>query len=723
MSNPKISFPESNIPEKKKDKEWYKKTIQAIVCGTLTPANDLSRSLMSDCYRFFNGTQGGDEFNFMQTAEDGDSLPAIWINYNKIRIKVEVLMGELASKGYDFSVESVNKDAVSRKMTMRNKLFVAMRMQELHQELEELYQLPIMQGDFIPKDEDELKEYMNGNYKENSEIVMKFCIKFLLKKFDWAYTRIALFRDILIAGRCFCKTELKNGWVTYKRLDPRNVVFDINASDDFLTDSTYKGYYDYMPLADAAEQFGLTKDEIEDLKRCKGFSDSPTSFSVGDLFQGDGAAKDMISQMGNRFFDGDKNSLRVMVFYAEWHDTRIEARKYSDDQYGNQHTKTAKDTDKGEDIEKKRIKTIRKAYLIGGKIVKEEGILKNEIRSCDDPSDTQMSIESLVPNYLDYTGVSKVMQLTGLQKLKDIIMYKIQLDVANAGMKGFVYDTSQLPEDWDVSEALKYLKKTGIAFINSKQNGVASSYNQFSPLDLSLSGSVSNYIEISRMIDFEMDAVSGINDARQGVVRNASLAVGVAQSALNQSNLATELLFTLFENMSQRVFNKLAALVKISWPDYKERYAPIIGDVGINFLEMDLEMDLDDYGVFVEALPPILEDKQLLVQTAQQALASGQISFKDFLTLVEERDIKVGIRKFKKAIEVAEQKAAEQAQAQQESEQQAQMEAQEMQTQRDDMKSQRTMDTKSFIEGLKGKNKNEAIEKQAVMKNLLENNG
>ena len=128
----------------------------------------------------------------------------------------------------------------------------------------------------------------------------------------------------------------------------------------------------------------------------------------------------------------------------------------------------------------------------------------------------------------------------------------------------------------------------------------------------------------------------------------ASQAVGVTQAALVQSNLATESVNTIFQIFASGMWTYLAGLVKLAWAN-KEKFAPIIGETGINFLEEDLRLELDDYAVFVEEINPIFEDKQMFSQMVIAALQSQQIEFLDAMKLLREKDITKGIREFEKA--------------------------------------------------------------------------
>jgi D-ribose pyranose/furanose isomerase RbsD len=288
-------------------------------------------------------------------------------------------------------------------------------------------------------------------------------------------------------------------------------------------------------------------------------------------------------------------------------------------------------------------------------------MVKNQPRDVDNLSETYPPYCAFIPHFVNGRAVSIVEQLQSLQNLKDIIIYNIQLAMARAGAKGFVYDVSQCPDGWEPETVIKYLKTVGIAFIDSRQGGTPAQFNQFQQIDLSLSASVSQYLELSAMVDREMDSISGINEARQGVMQGASQLASVTQSALLQSSLTTSSYFRLFEQFNSNIWNQLAKLVKISWAG-KEKYASIIGDAGVNFLEQDIELDLNDYAVFVESTPKILDDKNQFNALIMAGIQSGEVKLADALKLLMEKDVITAIGMFEKMSRKREKEAIAQAQ-------------------------------------------------------------
>lgn len=686
------SFPNLSIPDKEKDEKFHKQAVEAITNRSLNQTYNLNYISMNESVNYFNSLQTGDEYKFLQQSEDGEVLPAKWMNLNRIRPKLSIVLGEFMEKGYDISVRALNKEAVSRRLKEKNRILVEMRLQPTAEALEESIGLPFQSSEQLPETEDDLEDFIATDYKENIEFIMEAALKWLSKKFDWDYTRFSLFRDILIMGRCFAKVEIINGLPTIRRIDPRFMIFDSNATDDFLTDATYWGEVRYMGMAEAAEHYGLTKKEIEELQS------SNKNYDQSSL-----VASSNTNIIGNdsniHYFKQEGGELRVLVVTAYWADTKAYNHKVSTDKYGNEHIKRVKENENGDNVVKDRVKIWRRGTLLGGKILKEWGEAENQPRDIENKGETYPPYIGCIPYYMNGVGVSITQMLKPLQDLKDIVWYNVQKAIAQSGAKGVFLDVSQLPEGLELDQAIKYLKNIGVGLIDSKKDGLPSNYNQFQQYDLTISDSVVRYIDIMRQIDAEMDAMSGINEARQGMVQGSSQAVGVTQSALFQSNLSTASLFKLFRSFASKCFNQQAKLVKIAWAG-KEKFAPIVGDTGIDFLTEDIEVDLNDYGVFIEEVPPLIDDINTFREFIMAALQSGQLDFVEAMKLMMEKDVKVAVRRFERVMKkkAEEQMMQEQMMQQQQAEQQAQL--QQMQQQADAESQMRDMQ----LEQLKGAN-------------------
>jgi hypothetical protein len=579
MSYSEIQFPDLNIPESQKDKDWYRDYTLAIVNNTMGGSYDLEYNSIQESFDYYDGIQRDDAFDFLQETEGGDTLPAIWINYNKVRVKVNTFVGELRAKGYDINVRAVNKDAKSSRLEAKFKIQGAMDIMQDMTALQNETGLPSQPTMELPSPEQDIDDFMEFDYKTTSELVIGRVLKYITKKYEWDYQRLSAFRDVVITGRCFTEFKIINGMPVFSRVDPRYMVWDRSAEDDFLKTSSYFGIVSWDTLSDLKSEHNLTKKEIEEI-------DDEGSAQQRNIM---GWSKD---PEGNRNVDFKKNG-KILVFRGMWKDTKKMKRKKSVDKYGNEHYKKVKENAKGKDIVNKDIVVWRECTVIGGVVVRQNRCIENMVRSVDDITDTHPNICCYVPDYINGRTVSRVDLLKGLQDTKNMIMYNFQLAMARAGAKGFTYDLAQCPDNWEIEDVMKYLKTSGILFVNSKKDGVPMSQGPLREFDMTISQSITHYFNSSAMVDKEMNDIIGMNDLRQGNVQAATATVGVTQAAMNSSNMATASLFDMFRIHSQHIYTHLAGMVKICWTD-RDRFAPLIGDVGIDFIKQDVDLTLEE---------------------------------------------------------------------------------------------------------------------------------
>lgn len=675
------------MPESKKDKEYHRKWGLHIAHSCINKHYDVIYGTIDNAYEFYNGTDVSDELPFLQTSESGAALNAKWMNLNKIKHKVDVLTGEFLRKGYEINVRANDKTSVSNRLRKKKMSFVDMKLEPVKKALESENGIPLPRPEKVPRNVDELEQYYDKEYKEISEIVISRMLKYVDKMSNHPLTRYECYRDLIIAGQCFVKNRLINGYVTQDRVDPRNMIWDKNATDDLLSDASYFGEVRYMNIADCAREYGVEQNainEIYELQSARNIDGRHAAFKKAYPYYGDIFGDSSLSPFRN-----DDTGLRVLVVETYWAETLPMNYKMSADKFGNVHIKKSRRKHRSKEVSP-TVKVWRKCVLIGGVIIPDNhwGLFDNMDRSVDDISNTGNPYQCLIPNYINGRAVSKVMQMEALQKLKDICWYNLQLQMNTAGGRAFVYDVSQCPDGWEVEEVLHYLKTAHIAFIESARDGLPTAhFNQFQQIDLSMSQTVNQYLEISRAIDMEMDAITGVNEARQGQSMGASQAVGVTNAMLHQSTTSTEHLTFLFDVWQSRCYTQQANIMKTIWAYEPERFSPIIGEVGMDFLKEDIDLDLHDYGIVIDSTPNQFQDQQIFQQAILNAISSNQLNevFLKVLQLLMTKDVKEAMLELEQIVKKQEQKAV----AMQQQEQQAQAQLQQSQIQAEMEKDER----------------------------------
>lgn len=640
------------IDQKTKGLDYHRQWAKAILMSSITDNWSLRYRVMAEAYKFFLSGSSGEMTNFLQRAEDSTALPAIWLSISSLQAKIELLIGELEQRGYTIDVKAVNKEASSRKLEEKERLRVARRLQETAQYAEQQTGLPLQDPQqHVPQTDKELDDYVDLSFKDKAELIMEAALKFTAKMCDWDETRKEMFRDVWIAGKCIARNEIVRGLPRTVRVNPLCFIYDRFATNDNLTDATYFGEVYYASLGEIAERFNLTDEE---LAQANNAYDQYVSMSAQPL-TGNGV------NASDQFFDAIPNATlgwwktidnvpRVLVARTCWSDYKI--RKYKDEvnaKYGTEHLQEITDEVRARGkspIITSKMNVWRTCTLIGGTIVREWGECPNQARELSTLEQTESPYKIWVPNFIMGTNVSKAEQVVGLELLRDICMYNLQLSMNRSAGKVFVYDVALKPDNMSIEQVMGYTKSSGILLVNSKEYNLTSgSLNVMQTYDLSMSQVMNQYIEAMSFIDGQINTILSTSPERQGDIPAASQAVGVTQLAVAGSSKGTFAMFSGFERFCSRVLNQQAKFIKIAWANSdRELFAPIIGDVGIDFLKNNIDIDLDEFNTWVSSLPPMIADRGKFENFVSQMVLGGQLDPVDALQIVLEPDTKVAVR-------------------------------------------------------------------------------
>jgi len=643
-------FPRLDSP--KKDEKYHESFARAILNSSITDSYANSYRLYEELYKFVDTGTDGALTSHLQTNEDGTQSAAFWTSLNTVRTKVKLLIGELEARGYEIKVKALNKEAVDRKLEEKERLRVERRLQGVMEEIEATVGMKVTPDEHIPQSDQELDEYIDLSFKDKAEIIMESALKYLAKKNGWDEERTILFRDILITGRCFVRNEVVKGVPRSRRLSPLNVVVDPSCQTDTLEDATYWGEIEYLSIGAAAERYNLSNKEIEQVYA------SYNAWLSGGMGATAATAVDnyafrTIGEGRLKWFKQLNGQMRVLVCRTCWDDYKVLKHKDEvNEKYGTEHLQEITESVRNRDASKiitSKMQMWRQCTIIGGKIIREWGECVNQARTIQDLEVAEPPYKGWIPDFNSGRGVSLTEQMSTVQLNKDIAMYNMSVAMSRAGAKGMTFDLAQIPAGWTPEQVMKYMRVFGVVFFNSKESqlmpGGSSPFKEF---DMTLSASIEQYINIMAFYENEMDKISGVSPERQGILPGSSTSPTAQQSALTQSNLITAPYYNGFMRFNERVLNQQAKLAGIVFANSPELFAPIIGDAGVDFLKEHLDMELQEYGAFVTAMPPMYQDRKYLEQALNIVLQADPGFVNDYLAIMTESDLSVAIRKFQK---------------------------------------------------------------------------
>jgi hypothetical protein len=670
------NFPRQLLTDKEKTKEWCEQNLDAMAPYIAQHNNSLyinDRYKDIRNYQAYHGHFDPKDYEYV-TEQYGTPFPARMTNYNIIAPKIDLLTSEELRRPLETQVNSVNKAAVQRKQDFKVGLIAESLLEDVKKEVNEVMGMDIAQNTMGMEIPDNIEEYMRYTYKEAIEETVEDGLNYLKERYRWRDLFKNGFRDFLVTGKVFYKVEALNGDPHVRRVDPRNVAFDMSIESDYIDDAQWVVEQRYLGINQILDEYGdeLTKEDIIELEKMR-------HISSGDELAHYNSNLDWVQ------YDSS-TGIKVRIVHGEWKSIRAIKVKVSPNKYdeSNPFRKLVADNykpRKGEVIDTKYVDDIWEATKIGGKIMVNCRRRPNQVRSVDDAGNATLSYTGCVHNLSSGRVTSLVDVLKHIQMLYNVVMYHIELTLSRAGGKAVVYDVSQMPSNigMDMQTVLYHIKNDGIIPINSRDEGADTArFNQFQQVDFTLSNSVQQLMNLKLMLEQTAGQICGISPQREGAVSQYE-AVGNVQRTVVQSNLVTENWFFQHSEVKKRTIQMACNLMKVCWADGKKA-GYILGDGGFKTLTILPDIALNDYGIFITEGGKEDAIKQAITQLSQAALQSGNIDLLNVIkvlkaeTLTEaEHILENGISEMKKQAQAsqqaqmqAQQAAAQEAMAQRE---------------------------------------------------------
>jgi hypothetical protein len=592
------------------------------------------------------------------------NFPATLTHYDLISPKINVLSGEETKRPFNFRVSSTNPESISKMHQVRKNLIMQKFTNEL---LEALKPLGIDNGEGpqeVPKD---IEKYMQSTYKDLAEISSQRALEYLYRKLKLKSAFSTGWRDLLIAGEEIYKIGILYGEPHIRLVNPLYFDYDRSPNLKYIEDAAWAREVRFMSAPDIYDEFHkeLTEKEvqkIEDSKSGDSIEVTESSLNIPIVYK-NGANK------GDN--DLDSSSTHLRVEHVEWRSLRrIGMLKFFNEDGEVDELLIDDGYQKGpkEDVEWFWVNEVWEGTRINKDIFVNVRPLPNQRKSLMNPSICKLSFVGMARNNRNSRSYSLVETMKPHQYLYNIIMYRLELELARAKGKKGVMDIAQIPRSWgfDIEKWLYYFDTIGIAFINSfeegedKFAGKTSNFNQFQTMDLSLGRIVDQYVMILDKIEGMLDDVSGISPQREGAVHQSET-VGGVERAIAQSSHITEPLFEDHNEVKSNVMQALLDTAKVAWSDGKQ-LSYIGDDMSRAFFSIEgSDFSTTETDVFVSDTSKDARNLEALRALAQPAMQNGAplSAIADMLMKDSIADIKRSLKEIEKEQSQREQGAQE----------------------------------------------------------------
>ena len=649
------NLPQQKLPMSSKDKEWGKSCINYYSNYRYTNGSNLRSDRFKKLinYDLYNGKVNHKDIETICDplgVNTSSTFAARFQHYDIISEPIRLLIGEETKRPDNHIVVSESPDDLNRKTTaVKEKIF-----QALQQGL--AYQIdPNADPNNPPPPPEEILKHEKYTPSDIIESKANKVLKVLKKRLNTRLLFSQGWKDALIAGEEVYWVGIENAEVAMRRVNPVNLTVILDGDTTFVDDAIAVVEERMLAINTILDEYGdiLSKDDVDKLENYTRGTFGSFNTAGGfepqfDVVNGQNAFAGITPT--NAYNGNNSNNYSIRVTRVEWKSMKkIGELTWTDEDGAPQteivdevfNTRVFKEAFPDAKVEWYWINEAWEGVKIGLDIFTDIKPKPNQRRRLDNPYFCRLGYTGFIYEATNSQSVSLIDRLKPYQYLYDIISYRLEIAFASDQGKKFIMDLAQIPESHgiDIDRWLYYLKEMNIAFINSFEEGkkgsatgqLANKFNQFQAIDLSLSQSIQQYINMLDYIKTQVAFVSGVTPQRLGAINNSEL-VGNVERSVNQSSLITEYLYEGHAEVKRRAYTAMIEVAKIC---YKKGLAAqyVLDDMAIEMLTLEEnEFENSEFNVFVTNNTKDLELKAKLDQLVQVALQSEKV---DLSAIVE----------------------------------------------------------------------------------------
>lgn len=687
-------MPIQKLPLSKKTEEWRKDCVDYFIgISDITSSDNLpDRDELQSYYDLYNGIYNEKDLKYVTNPFDqDDGFPATAQDYNIIRPKIDLLLGEETKRPFNYVVcrtsDIASSDVQNKAKQMLLDYMQAAMMAKLGPEEQARFQEALQSGEI--QTPEEIQKYITKDYKDIAEITAYQTLKFLYKKLDMQHKFNRSYLDVLVGGSEYFYTGIRNGEPYTEKVNPKEFTY-ANEDVEYIDEASWCVRRMVMSYSDIYDQFYDILDEKQLDKILELVGQVPTSGYGPDKNPVDDYNHIELKRYNSiNDYVHDEGDINVIVYHVCWKSfkkigfvTIINPETELPEEF--EVDETYKVTGDELSVEWKWIVETWEGYRAGDD-------------SCDEvfyfgmkPVEYQfMNGYNLNSSKLPYTGAtysnanskskSLVAIMKPLQYMYIILWYRLELAIARDKGKLPVIDITQIPKSMgiDVDKWMHYMSALGVIFVNpyeegwdipGREGGKPSIYNQWSSVDASMANTINTYIGLLDKIEQMISELSGVSPQRQGAISSNELVGNVERSVIQSAHI-TEMWFWQHNQVKKRVLSMLLDIAKYTWKDTKKYLHYVLDDGTRTFLQIDDNFPYEDFDIFISDSTKdnqAIEQLKSLIQPAMQNGASlldaAEIITEDNLTVIKNKLIEIEEKRMQQAQEAQQQEAQQQQQ-------------------------------------------------------------
>ena len=696
MNNINI-FPAQKVPMSKKTKEWKESCVDYIIGHSASSRNGNSRSReeeMQTYYDLYNSIYNEKDLKYVTNPfKQDDGFPATAQDYNIIKPKIDLLLGEETKRPFNFRVVRTSDIATSNLQDKAKQLLIdyvqASIMSKLGPEEQARYQEALQSGEIMTPEQ--IQKYLTKDYKDIAEIAAQHSLNYLKQKLNVTHEFFKGWKDALIAGEEIYYVGVINGEPYVERVNPLSFSYEQSADLEFIHEASWCCRKMNMSATEIYDRF-YDKMSEKQLNELLDMMDDGTRGGLNPQVRKTSLDYPHIKTRTINGFSSNpfQNADNINVWHCCWKSfkkigfvTIINPETGAEEEF--EVDESYKVTGREVNVEWTWIIEVWEGYRVGEDLYIGIQPVEYQHISADNPNSQKLPYTGVVYNNTNSSPRSLVSMMKPLQYMYIVIWYRLELAMARDKGKVVTMDITQIPKSMniDVAKWMHYLGALGVNFVNpyeegwdipGREGGKPSQFNQITALDLTMANTIDQYINLMDKIESMVSEITGVTKQREGAISSNEL-VGNVERSVVQSAHITEPLFWVHNQVKKEVLSMLLNTAKFAWKDSDKRCVHyVLDDATRAFLTLNDDFFYEDMDIFLDDSTKNQQQLEALKQLMQPAMQNGA-SLLDIAEIITMDNINM----IKNRLEDIEQKRMEQQQALEE--QQAQREQQMIQMQ------------------------------------------
>ena len=683
-------FPQQKLPLSKKNEKWQHDCVNYIIGeGNIVSGGQThtAHGEMQTYYNLYNSIFDEKDFKKITNpfkVEEG--FPATPQDFNIIRPKIDLLIGEETKRPLNFRVVRTSQEATSELMETQKQLLMqymqAAVMAQMGPEEQQQFQEQLQNGEIMPPEQ--IAKYMDKDYKDVVENTAYHTLTYLREKLGIDNEFIKGWKDALISGQEVYYVGVLNAEPYMERVNPMYFSYDKSPDLEFIEDGAWCCRRMRLPITEVYDRY-YDKLTEKDLIKLEELINAVPANNLGEHGIRDDFRGIQLHFYDNPIYD-EKGNHNVNVWHCCWKSFKKINYVTTQDEQGQMQVdivdETYQPTGNEISIEPDWVIEVWEGYRCSNDLYFGIQPIEYQHVSIDNPNSQKLPYCGAVYSNTNSRPRSLVSILKPLQYMYIVLWYRLELAIARDKGKVVNMDVTQIPKSMGITvdKWMHYLSSVGVNFINpydtqwnvpGREGGKAAQFNQITSLDLTMSNVIAEYIQLMDKIEQLAGTISGITEQRQGAISTSEL-VGNVERSVTQSSHITEPLFWVHAQVKRHVLNMLLNTAKGAWQATGKDKLQYIFDNGERaFLNVTQKFYYEDMDVFVSDTSKDLENIQKLQQLIQPAMQNGA-SLLEAAEILTNDNFNIIKQKLKDMQTRQEQQAQQQQQAQAEQEQKIQ---------------------------------------------------